>query len=55
MKRSKRLYILLGVLVAIGAATFAVNRYETYQEKISSSDSIVLELSADSVESLYWE
>lgn len=55
MKRSKRLYILLGVLVAIGAATFAVNRYETYQEKISSSDSIVLELSADSVESLSWE
>lgn len=55
MKRSKRLMILLGVLVVACVATFALSRYEAHQEQIQNSDEVVLELDSDAVQSLSWE
>lgn len=55
MKRSKRLTILLGVLVVACAATFVLSRYEERQEEIRNSDEVVLELDTDKVQSLSWE
>ena len=54
MKRYKRIYILLGVLVAACIVTFGVSKYEEHKELIRTSDEIVLELSSDSVQSLSW-
>ena len=55
MKRYKKIYLLLGVLVVACAVTFAVSKYEEHKELISTSDEIVLELSSDDVQSLSWE
>ena len=55
MKRSKRIYILLGILVAACIATFAVIRHEEYKEKIRNSDEIILQIPKDTVQSLSWE
>lgn len=55
MKRSKRLSILLGVLIVACAATFVLSRYEEHQEQIQNSDEVVLELDVDAVQSLSWE
>lgn len=55
MKRSKRLMILLGVLVVACVATFVLSRYEEHQEQIQNSDEVVLELDSDAVQSLSWE
>jgi len=54
MKRSKKLYILLGVLIVVCIATFAVVRHEEHKEKIKNSDEIILKVPYDSVESLSW-
>ena len=55
MNRSKKIYALLGVLILVCAATFAVKRIEEHKEKIRNSDEIILELPGDSVRSLSWE
>lgn len=55
MNRSKKIYILLGVLVVACAATFGVMKYEERKEQIKNSDEIILEISSDSVTSLSWE
>jgi len=55
MKRSKRIYVLLGVLGAACAATFGVMRYEEHKEKIKNSEEIILEIPKDSVKNLSWE
>ena len=55
MKRAKKLYILLGVLVAVCAITFGVSRYQTRQEEIKNSGEVILEVHTDSVESLSWD
>jgi len=55
MKRSKRLCLLLGVLVIASLATAGVLRMEDKKEKIKTSGEIILALSADSVQSLSWE
>lgn len=55
MKRAKRIYILLGILAAACAATFIILRVEEKKEQIRNSDEIILEIAADSVESLAWE
>lgn len=55
MKRSKRLFALLGVLVVACAATFAVMQMEEEKEQIKTSGEIVLEVSSDDVTSLSWE
>lgn len=55
MKRSKKLGILVGILVVACAVTFGVSRYQEHKEQISNSDQVVLEIPTDSVQSLSWE
>ena len=55
MKRYKRIYLLLAVLVVACAVTFGVSRYQEHKEQISNSDQVVLEIPTDSVQSLSWE
>ena len=55
MKRSKRLIALVAVLAVVCVATFALTKYEEKQEEIQNSDAVILEISADSVESISWE
>ncbi len=55
MKRSKRIYMLLGILVVACIATFALIRFEEHKEKIRSSEEIILEIPSDTVKALSWE
>lgn len=55
MKRSKRIYILLGILAVCCIATFGVLRFEEHKEKIKETGEIILEIPTDSVKSLSWE
>lgn len=55
MKRSKRLYVLLGVLAVTCGVTFGVSRYEQRKEEIKNSDEIILELAVEDVTALSWE
>ncbi len=55
MKRSKRIYLLLGVLAIACAATFGVIRLEERKEKIKNSDEIILTLPGDSIRLLSWK
>lgn len=55
MKRSKKLALLLGVLVVLCAATFAAQQLERRQETIRTSGEIILAVPADTVEALHWE
>lgn len=54
MKRSKKLYTLLGVLVVVCVLTFGVTTYEEKKEQIKNSDEIILELNSENVTSLSW-
>lgn len=55
MKRAKRLYVLLGVLVVVCIAAFAVVKHEERQEAIRNSGEIVLEIDPETVDALSWE
>lgn len=55
MSRSKKLYVLLGVLLAVCLAVFGASRYNERKEKIKNSDEIILEIAGDDVTSLSWE
>ena len=55
MKRSKRLWVLLGVLAAVCVVTAAVLQMEDRQEQIRESGEVVLSISPDSVDSLSWD
>lgn len=55
MSRSKKLYILLGILAVACVATFAVMRMEERKEQIKETGEIVLELPSESVQSLSWD
>lgn len=55
MKRSKKIYVLLGVLAAACIATFAVMRHEEYKEKIKNSEEVILALPGDSVKAVSWD
>ena len=55
MKRAKRLYILLGVLVAACAGAYGVLKYEERKEQISNSEEVVLQIPAEDVTGLSWE
>ncbi len=54
MKRTKRLYILLGVLAVVCIATLALTLTQRHTEKIRSSDEIVLTVPGDTVTKLAW-
>ena len=55
MSRSRKLYLLLGILAAACVVTFCVSRYQEYREDIRTSDEIVLEVDPDTVSALSWE
>jgi hypothetical protein len=55
MSRSKKIYLLLGVLAVICVVTFIVSRTEQRKEDIKNSDEIIMEFDSDAVESLSWE
>jgi hypothetical protein len=55
MSRSKKLYILLGVLVVISLITFIVSRVEQKKEDIKNSDETILAIPSDDVTVLSWE
>lgn len=55
MKRFKKIFILLGVLVIACIATIIVTRTEQKKEQIKNADEIILSVTADSVDSLSWE
>ena len=55
MKRSKRLFALLGVLVVACIATVVVTQMEEDKEQIKATGEIVLEVASDDVQSLSWE
>ncbi len=54
MARSKRLLILVAVLLAVCAAAFAALNWQQRQEQIAVSGEAVLTIAADSVQSLSW-
>ena len=51
MKRYKRLYVVLAVLLAACIATFALSRYKAQKEQIQTSGETILSISADEVAS----
>ena len=55
MNRSKKLYILLGILAVACIATFAVMQMEERKEQIKETGEIILDLPSESVQSLSWE
>lgn len=52
MNRTKKLYILLGVLAAVCLCAFGVSKYEEHKENIQNSDTVVLSIDPDNVTSL---
>ena len=55
MSRTKKLCILLAVLVVICGITVMVSRSEEKKEKIKNSDEIILAIDSDAVTALSWE
>lgn len=55
MNRSKRMIVLLCVLVVACAATFAMMHYEQRKEKIQATDQVILELPPEDVQTLSWQ
>ncbi len=53
--RTKRLGILLGVLVVLCIATIAVSLYNEEQENIANSNEVVLDIDIDTVTAISWE
>ena len=54
MKRTRKLGILLGVLLVACVAAFAALRYEEHQEQIKDSEETILEIPEDTVTELSW-
>lgn len=54
MRKATKLYALLGVLLVVCIAAFAVSRYEGKKEQIKNSGEVILEIPTDSVTALSW-
>ena len=54
MKRFQKLGLLVAVLAAVSAATFALGRYEQTQEKIQTSEDVILQIPEDTVTAISW-
>ena len=54
MRKASKIYALLGVLLVISGAAFAVSRYEEKKEQIKNSGETILEIPTDSVTALSW-
>lgn len=55
MKRAKKLYVLLGVLIGICALTIGISTYEEKKEEIKNSNMIILQISEEDVTHISWE
>ena len=55
MERTKKLYILLGILFLLCIAAFAVNKYEAHKELIENSSQVIINIESSKVKSLSWE
>lgn len=55
MKRSKKIYTLLAILVVACIITIGVTKYEAKKEQIKNSEEIILNISGDTVTALSWE
>lgn len=55
MARSKKIYVLLIVLVVLCVAAFAATRIQQHQEDIKNADEIIFSLAKESVTGLSWE
>lgn len=55
MKKAKKIYALLGVLLVICGAAFLISRQEERKEKIKNTDAVILTLDQGSVTALSWE
>ncbi len=54
MSKRTKLCVLLGVLLVVCAAAFAVSHYEEEKEQIKNSGEVILEIPSDSVTALSW-
>lgn len=54
MGKAAKLYALLGVLVVLCAAAFAVSRHEERKEQIQATGAAILEIPTDGVTNLSW-
>ena len=54
MPKRTKLYVLLGILLVVCAAAFAVSHYEEKKEQIKNSGEVILEVPTDSVTVLSW-
>ena len=54
MRKATKLYALLGVLLVVCIAAFAVSRHEEKKEQIKNSGEVILEIPTDSVTALSW-
>ena len=54
MRKATKLYALLGVLLVVCIAAFAVSRYEEKKEQIKNSGEVILEIPTGSVTALSW-
>ena len=54
MHKAAKIYALLGVLLAVCAAAFAVSHYEEKQEQIKNSGEVILDIPVDQVTALSW-
>ena len=55
MNRSKKLFVLLGVLGVVCLAALGAMQFEEYREQIKNSGEVIFSLNRDSVEALSWE
>lgn len=55
MKKTRKLQILLIILVVVCVAAFAVTRYQKKQEEIKNTDEVILEINSEDVTALSWE
>ena len=54
MRKATKLYALLGVLLVVCIAAFAISRYEEKKEQIRNSGEVILEIPTESVTALSW-
>ena len=54
MRKATKLYVLLGVLLAVCITAFAISHYEEKKEQIKNSGEVILEIPTDSVTALSW-
>lgn len=54
MRKATKLCALLGVLLVLCAAAFAVSRYQEKKENIKNSGEVILQIPTDSVTALSW-